>query len=178
MSRRAVRLLLVPAALLLVWIGAAPASARVRDHASATQTLQSGVLADLNAIRRSHGLVPLRLASPLSAAARQHSVEMATRGYFSHTSANGTSFDRRVAQYYPIGRYNYWSVGENLLWSSPDVDAAGALNMWMNSPEHRANILSARWRQIGISAVHMDAGPGVFGGSPVTVITTDFGVRR
>ena len=178
MSRRAARLLLVPAALLLLSIGAAPASARVGRHASAMQTLQSGVLAEINATRRSHGLGSLRLISALSAAARQHSLEMAARGYFSHSSANGTSFDRRVAQYYPVGRYSYWSVGENLLWSSPDVDAVGALNMWMNSPEHRANILSPRWRQIGISAVHVNAGPGVFGGSPVTVITTDFGVRR
>src|ERR671936_645281 len=62
--------------------------------------------------------------------------------------------------------------------SSPDVDPGGALHMWMNSPEHRANILNARWRQIGISAVHVDAAPGMFGGDPVTVITTDFGVRR
>ncbi len=178
MSSRAARLLLVPAAFLLVCIGAAPASARVRDHASAMQALQAGVLTEINATRWGHGLGPLRLSSALSAAARQHSVEMATRGYFSHTSSNGTSFDRRVARYYPMGRNSYWSVGENLLWSSPDVDAGGALDMWMNSPEHRANILSARWRQIGISAVHVTAGPGVFGGAPVTVITTDFGVRR
>ncbi len=140
--------------------------------------LQSGVLSDLNAIRRAHGLIPLRLSSSLSAAATQHSEEMASVGYFSHNSANGSSFDKRIARYYPMGHAHYWSVGENLLWSSPDVDAAGALNMWMNSPDHRANILNARWRQIGISAVHVNAGPGVFGNSPVTVITTDFGVRH
>ena len=103
---------------------------------------------------------------------------MASRGYFSHNSANGSSFDRRIARYYPMGRSRYWSVGENLLWSSPDVDAGGALNMWMNSPDHRANILAARWHEIGISAVHVNVGPGVFGNGPVTVITTDFGVKR
>jgi uncharacterized protein YkwD len=177
MARRAACLLVLPVALL-VCIGASPANARVERRASAMSTLQSGVLADLNAIRRAHGLVPLRLSSSLSAAARQHSVEMATRGYFSHDSANGSSFDKRIARYYPVSGTHYWSVGENLLWSSPDVDAANAMNMWMNSPDHRANILSARWRQIGISAVHVDAGPGVFGNAPVTVITTDFGVRR
>ena len=142
------------------------------------QHLQAGVLAELNATRQQHGLVPLRSSSPLAAAARQHSVEMATRGYFSHTSANGTTFDKRIARFYPMGRYGYWSVGENLLWSSPDVDPAGALRMWMNSPEHKANILNARWRQIGISAVHVDSAPGLYGGAPVTIITTDFGVRR
>ncbi len=177
MYRRAVRLLLVPAAFLLC-LGASPANARVVHRESAMGTLQAGVLADLNAIRRAHGLVALRLSSSLSAAAREHSVEMAARGYFSHNSANGTSFDHRIARYYPVAGTSYWSVGENLLWSAPDVDANGALTMWMNSPDHRANILSPRWRQIGISAVHVNTSSGVFGGGPVTVITTDFGVRR
>jgi uncharacterized protein YkwD len=177
MSRRLARFLLVPAALALC-IGASPASARRHHQASAMGALQSGVLADINATRREHGLGVLSLSVSLSAAARQHSVEMATHGYFSHNSANGLSFDRRIARYYPLAGTRYWSVGENLLWSSPDVNAPTALNMWMNSPDHRANILSARWRQIGISAVHVDSAPGIFGNGSVTVITTDFGVRR
>jgi len=177
MARSAARFLLVSAALVLC-IGAPTASARVHHSASAMGTLQSGVLSEINATRQAHGLRALRLTPSLSAAARQHSVEMASRGYFSHNSANGSSFDRRIARYYPMGGSRYWSVGENLLWSSPDVDAGGALNMWMNSPDHRANILAARWHEIGISAVHVNVGPGVFGNGPVTVITTDFGVRR
>jgi uncharacterized protein YkwD len=103
---------------------------------------------------------------------------MATRGYFSHSSANGSSFDHRIARYYPIGHSRYWSVGENLLWSSPSVDASGALQMWENSPPHRENLLTARWREIGISAVHVAAAPGTYGGREVTIVTTDFGVRR
>ena len=47
----------------------------------------------------------------------------------------------------------------------------------MRSPEHRANILNPNWREIGIAAVHSDGAPGTFGGLPVTIITTDFGVR-
>jgi uncharacterized protein YkwD len=58
------------------------------------------------------------------------------------------------------------------------VDAAGAVRMWMNSPPHRENLLNARWREVGLSAVHVDAGHGVFGTAPVTVLTADFGVRR
>jgi uncharacterized protein YkwD len=176
MSRR-LALLFLPLALALC-IGALPASARPQRQASSADALQSGVLADLNATRRAHGLRLLRLSSSLSAAAGQHSVEMATLGYFSHNSANGSSFDKRIARYYPVAGSRYWEVGENLLWSSPDIDAAGALNMWMNSPDHRANILNPRWRQIGISAVHVNSAPGIYGGGPVTVITTDFGVRH
>ena len=55
--------------------------------------------------------------------------------------------------WYPLAGYRSWSVGENLLWSSPGVDPARALDLWMGSPEHRANILNPRWREIGIGAV-------------------------
>jgi uncharacterized protein YkwD len=69
-------------------------------------------------------------------------------------------------------------VGENLLWSSPNVDPARALDLWMHSPEHRANILSPRWREIGVSAAHFAAAPGTYDGAEVTIITTDFGSRH
>jgi uncharacterized protein YkwD len=161
-----------------LWVVASPAGASSHAPTTSLSSLEQGVLVDINALRKQHGLAPLRLSASLSAAARQHSSEMAARGYFSHNSANGSSFDRRIARYYPIGRNNYWSVGENLLWSSPDVDAGGALDMWWNSPEHRKNMLTARWREIGLSAVHVPAAPGTYGGLEVTIVTTDFGVRH
>ena len=161
-----------------LWVAASPAGASSHGPTTSLSSLEQGVLADINALRTQHGLAPLRLSASLSAAARQHSSEMAARGYFSHNSANGSAFDRRIARYYPMGRNHFWSVGENLLWSSPDVDAGGALDMWWNSPEHRKNMLTARWREIGLSAVHVPAAPGTYGGREVTIVTTDFGVRR
>jgi uncharacterized protein YkwD len=50
--------------------------------------------------------------------------------------------------------------------------------MWIASPGHLANLLSPRWREIGISAVGVVNAPGVFGGRRVTIITTDFGNRH
>ena len=178
MARRSIRLVALAIAAFGLWVVASPAGATSERPATALSSLEQGVLADINALRRQHGLAPLRVSSSLSAAAKQHSSEMAARGYFSHDSANGSSFDRRIARYYPMGGSRYWSVGENLLWSSPDVDAGGALDMWWNSPEHRKNMLSARWREIGLSAVHVPAAPGTYGGREVTIVTTDFGVRR
>lgn len=157
---------------------AAPAAAGVTHRHAAMQGLETGVLDEINATREAHGLVALRLSPALTAAARQHSFEMAKDGYFAHNSANGSTFDRRIVRFYPSTRTRFWSVGENLLWSSPDVDAATALQMWMNSPEHRANLLSPRWREIGLSAVHVAAAPGTYGGREVTIVTSDFGVRR
>jgi uncharacterized protein YkwD len=178
MASRSLRFVALAVAALGLWVVVSPAGATSDGGKVALSSLEQGVLQEINSIRREHGLAPLRLSARLSAAARQHSQEMAAGGYFSHDSANGSSFDRRIARYYPLGRNRYWSVGENLLWSSPDVDPDGALQMWWNSPEHRKNMLTARWREIGVSAVHAATAPGTYGGREVTIVTTDFGVRR
>jgi uncharacterized protein YkwD len=178
MARRAARFIALAVSAVGLWAIASPAGATSEHPAAATRALEQGVLYSMNALRREHGLAPLRVSTGLVSAARKHSSDMATRGYFSHTSANGSSFDRRIARFYPMGHKRYWSVGENLLWSSPDVDAARALDMWLNSPEHRKNMLTARWREVGLSAVHVPSAPGTFGGREVTIVTADFGVRR
>jgi uncharacterized protein YkwD len=191
MARRALVLLVLSLSAVGLSAGAAPAGTAgwrfvstprqtVAAHRpdSAASGLERGVLANVNSLRREHGLSSLRFSSKLTAAARSHSEEMAQRGYFSHDSANGGSFDRRIARFYSLRGSRYWSVGENLLWSSPDVDPAGALNMWLNSPEHKKILLSSRWREIGIAAVHTSSAPGSYGGREVTIVTADFGVRR
>jgi uncharacterized protein YkwD len=144
----------------------------------ALTSLESGVLQQLNAIRLQHRLVPLKLSAALTDSAAAHTREMEQDGYFAHNSADGTVFWKRIQHWYAQGAYGYWSVGENLLWSAPDIGAPGALQLWMNSPEHRANILDPNWREIGISAQHAAAAPGTYKGLEVTVITTDFGVRH
>jgi uncharacterized protein YkwD len=178
MARRAARIVTAALCIVGLWSVAAPADASSQSPATAMSALEQGVLADVNALRHEHGLSSLRFSTKLAAAARSHSFEMAKRGYFSHDSANGSTFDKRIVRYYPLRGTHYWSVGENLLWSSPDVDAAGALNMWMGSPEHRRILLTGRWREIGLSAVHVTSAPGTYGGREVTIVTADFGVRR
>jgi uncharacterized protein YkwD len=174
-------LALVAAALALTAALAAPAGARVEraNHVSATNAaLASQLVSDVNRLRRAHGLSPLRISTKLSAAATQHTQEMARLGYFSHESADGSAFWRRVQHYYGSSGRRYWAVGENLLWASPDVGAAESLKMWMGSPEHRANLLKGEWREIGLAVVHVPSAPGVFRGLEVTIVTADFGVRR
>ncbi len=159
-----------------------PAQAQRLQHAGGARvslsSLEQGILADINAFRAQHGLVALRLSSQLTLSARQHSQEMASDGYFAHTSYDGSAFWQRIQRFYASSSFGFWSVGENLLWSSPNVTAPGALELWEHSPEHLANLLAPRWREIGVSAVHVDAGSGVYHGMPVTIVTTDFGVRH
>jgi uncharacterized protein YkwD len=170
------------AGVVLAAVATAPATAAT--HRAATPAVQrvakleQAVLVAVNDVRRAHHLVPLTASRPLERAAAQHSREMGQVGYFEHDSADGSVFWKRVARYYPSGNSTYWSVGENLLWASPDVDGARTVKLWMESPEHRANLLAPRWREIGLSAVHVPQAPGTFHGLDVTIVTADFGVRR
>jgi uncharacterized protein YkwD len=140
-------------------------------------TLELDIVARINAQRTTRGLRPLRVSRGLTAAASYHTQQMGESGFFEHESPNGAAFWRRIERFYPAGR-GYWSVGENLFWESPDTSASSAVREWMKSPPHRQNVLAREWRDIGISAEHFAAAPGVFGGRSVTVVTADFGVRR
>ena len=173
---RAARIFFVVLALAALLPAVGSAAPR-RAHVALTP-LESGVLVDINAFRRAHHLQPLRVNLRLNAAAREHTLQMAHDGYFAHDSADGSAFWKRIQQFYASGPWGYWSVGENLLWSAPDVSPTKALQMWLHSPEHRANLMNPHWREIGIAAVHEDAAPGVYKGMDVTIVTTDFGVRR
>lgn len=166
------------ATLLAAAIAAGSASAGTSRPAASLSSFERAVLAEINAYRAANHLLPLRLSASLTTAARTHSLQMETDGYFAHDSPDGTVFWRRIESFYPERTFAYWSVGENLLWSSTDVDAKKALDMWIASPEHRRNMLDPHWQEIGVSAVHSARAPGVYHGLAVTIVTTDFGVRR
>ncbi len=171
--------LLVALLVVLVASFAVPAAAPAQPQTGfAEAAFDRGILVQLNAVRILHGLVPLTPNADLDESAAVHTDEMGAVGYFEHRSADGTTFWQRIERWYGDTGYGFWSVGENLLWSSPAVTPAQALALWMRSPEHRANILDPRWREVGIAAVHVDSAPGLFHGLPVTIVTTDFGVRR
>jgi uncharacterized protein YkwD len=116
MARRALLCFVLGTSVVGLWAGSAPAGTSgwrlVSDGQPKTSTrspsrvgsaLEQDVLANVNQLRRQHGLGPLRLSSKLNSAARAHSSEMARRGYFSHDSANGSSFDKRIAKFYSLG---------------------------------------------------------------------------
>jgi uncharacterized protein YkwD len=144
---------------------------------SAMAALESSVVARMNAVRRSHGLRPLRLNRRLHAAAVFHSKDMGRRGYFEHDSLSGAPFWRRIERFYPSRGFRSWTVGENLLWGSDTYDATFAVREWMNSPPHRQNMLSRNWREVGIGAAFFAGAPGEYRGRPVTIVTADFGSR-
>lgn len=178
-ERRFPGVLALIACLAVLVAGAtnAGAAASPASTIASANALESQVLVELNAIRVDHGLVPLRLAPALGAAADAHSRAMGHLGFFTHESRDGSGFQKRVERFYGSKGYGNWSVGENLLWAAPAPSAAEALRLWMASPSHRQNILTARWREIGLSVVTVAQAPGVYGGRDVTIMTSEFGAR-
>jgi uncharacterized protein YkwD len=148
-----------------------------RNSSARLSAAESSLLARVNAVRRSHGLRPLGASRPLSVAADYHSRQMIKHGFFEHESRGGGAFWRRIERFYASRGFRAWEVGENLAYGSPDLASAETVRMWMNSPGHRANLLSRRWREIGLAVVHVELAGGTFGGGPVTVVTADFGSR-
>ena len=103
----------------------------------------------VNTERAKAGLKALKFDSKLRDLARYHSEDMFKRGYFSHYSPEGDSAADRASQF----GISYQVIGENLAYA-PTLDLAH--QGLMNSPGHRANILSTDYGKIGIGV--MDGG--------------------
>ena len=141
------------------------------------QDLQAQVLVGINELRREQGLRELKLNGALARAALGHSFAMAKHGFFSHSGWNGSPFWQRIKPNYRPQPTSYWGVGENMLWTSPELSADQAIEMWLESPAHRKNLLTPAWREVGLGAVRALAAPGVYEGLDVTILTADFGTR-
>lgn len=122
----------------------------------------------INRMRAQHGLGPLRSSRHLARAADRHSHDMLRHDFFGHPSSDGTPFYRRVRSY-----ANARSVGEDLAMASGSSVAPAVVGMWMNSPPHRAVILSSTFGRIGIGQRS-----GQLGSQRTTVVTADFASRR
>lgn len=102
-----------------------------------------------NQQRAQAGLPPLTLDPALNSSALAHSQDMASHNFFSHTGSDGSSVDQRIraAGYSPL-----WAWGENIAAGQPSPEEV--VNAWMNSPSHRANILSPYYHEIGVAYVY------------------------
>jgi uncharacterized protein YkwD len=157
----------------------APLPAGGTASRTALDVLSGDVVRELNRARAERGLRPLRTRPSLIVSARRHSAQMGQRGFFDHDSADGTPFWRRIERFYGGHGFRSWAVGENIFWQSPTAIAAiSVVQSWLESSPHRANMLSREWRDVGVGSVSLPSAPGVYGGSPVTIVTVDFGKRR
>ncbi len=169
---------LATAALLLP---AAPATAPVAHagaagcaHATSHGTTRREahvILCLINAARSSQGLVRLHASAPLGVAARGYARTVVHAQRFSHTGPDGSTPDTRIARAGYRGR----GIGETLGYGQRALGTPqGIVTGWLNSPPHRAVLLSPQMRDVGVGVVHGSPLPGVGGG---TTAVADFGYR-
>ncbi|MGI0488111.1 CAP domain-containing protein [Pantanalinema rosaneae CENA516] len=112
-----------------------------------TAAMEEQVRQRINAIRQQQGLSELRQHEELAQVARNYSRRMAEQNFFAHQSPQGDTMVQRVES----AGIAYRMVGENLFTSTNiPQPVPAAVNGWMNSPGHRANILRSEYQETGI----------------------------
>jgi len=144
--------------------------------ASNVAEVRAATLCLVNKIRMANNEQPLSDNGKLDNVAQGHSADMVAGNYFEHTTPSGEEFGARIlaSGYVPSG----WSyeLGENIECATLSLATPSeTVNGWMNSPEHRANILNGDFRESGIGVV--SAAPAIYSyGQPGATYTQDFGV--
>lgn len=111
------------------------------------ETWTKRVLVLTNNERVRNGLNPLKWDDSLASLAEAHCVDMINRGFFAHNNPDGeTPFDRMKR-----AGISYWSAGENI--AAGQYSPEAAVEAWMQSPEHRKNILNSDFKYLGVSVV-------------------------
>lgn len=155
--------------IAVVWAIAAPALAQETGN---RERLAQEALGLVNAARAEEGLAELEMSDVLEDAAQGHAEDMLERDFYDHVTPEGqTPFDRFIE-----AGGDRWAVsGENIATCSGCATPADAGRVrafhegWMQSPEHRENILSQGFDNFGfgiagegreIYAVQTFSGPG------------------
>jgi uncharacterized YkwD family protein len=111
---------------------------------SSNLTYEQKVVELVNVERQKAGLPALKMDAAISNAARAKSKDMAVNNYFAHQSPTYGSAGDMLRQF----GISWRAWGENIAagQSTPEI----VVNAWMNSPGHRANILSSNFNKIGV----------------------------
>ena len=181
---RFVRVLLAAACALALCLALAPAASAAKPCANAhalpgevdRKALSKSTLCLVNKQRKRRGMRKLRNNKRLSRAAQVHAQDMVRRQFFSHDSPSGASVVDRIKRVGYLSSTRAWSVGENIAWGSGSQSTPKKIvRAWMNSPGHRKNILTRKFREIGIGiAVGAPSGRS----SESATYVHDFGMRR
>ena len=108
----------------------------------------------------------LSLDSQLSAAAQSKADDMVNKDYWAHDSPEG----KTPWTFISASGYPYKTAGENLAYGFKD--ASGVVSGWMNSPEHRENILNSDYQDVGFGIA---SSPNYQGKGPQTIVVAEYG---
>jgi uncharacterized protein YkwD len=141
--------------------------------ASSLRAARSATLCLLNHERAKRHLHRLRFNHRLELAGLRHARDMVRRNYFSHTEPSGLDFVQRIMLTHYVPPASRWFLGENLAWGGRRGSTPREITRaWMASPEHRHNILTAGFREIGIAII---PGAPVAGVRHAATYATEFG---
>jgi len=153
-------------------------------------SLETRIHALVNKVRQEHGLSALGTDMALVSIARAHSADMAARGYFGHVNLDERDATARGAAagytcHKAADPYFTYAIAENLyatyryaeiplqdsqasgyVWTSEEAMAEETVEAWMNSPDHRDNILDKGMGREGIGVA--------FGKGDMVFVTQDF----
>lgn len=152
-------------------LGPAAVPADARGGKNRLDRTERKVIRIVNVYRRASGLPPVSPSRRLARSADYHSWDMLRGNFFAHSSSSGASFRGRVRRYSGAAR-----VGETLAYVPKGQgrgQAGRVVGMWMNSPTHRAVLLSRSFRKIGVARRS-----GTLGSVRATVFTADLSSRR
>jgi uncharacterized protein YkwD len=125
-------------------LSAGPATGAEPSNLSA---LEAELLARVNRVRSDHHLVALVRRNDLDRVALAHSTDMAQRGYFSHQSPEGAIVVYRLEQH---GVTDMRLAAENLGKTTQADPSAQIVRSWLQSPDHRSNLLAPALNFTGI----------------------------
>jgi uncharacterized protein YkwD len=117
-----------------------------------TAAFEAQVVTLVNTQRATAGCSALRVDRRLTSAARTHSADMATRGYFDHTTPDGVDFASRITH----AGYRWSAAAENI--AAGQRTPAAVMAAWMGSAGHRHNILDCGLRDIGVGLAYSEDG--------------------
>jgi cysteine-rich secretory family protein len=133
--------------------------------AYATEMSVSELFSDTNAQRASNGESALNLNSQLDAAAQAKANDMVAQDYWSHDTPEGTP----PWVFITNAGYQYSTAGENLAYGFDNSD--DTVTGWMNSAEHRANILNSAFVDVGFGFANS---ANFVGSGPETVVVAEY----
>lgn len=121
-----------------------------------------------NTQRAANSEPSLTINAELDQAAQNKANDMAARDYWSHNTPDGQT----PWTFISAAGYDYQTAGENLAYG---FDTAGdTITGWMNSPEHRANILNTTYKDVGFGIVNI---ANYQNSGPETLVVAMYGSR-
>jgi uncharacterized protein YkwD len=132
---------------------------------ASTDITSTQLLADTNTQRSNDKESSLQLNTLLTEAAQGKADDMVTRNYWSHNTPDG----RTPWSFINATGYQFAAAGENLAFGFGS--SASIMNGWMNSPEHRVNVLDDIFTQVGFGIAKS---PNFQGHGPETIVVAEY----